>query len=139
VLTVDASVWVAALDLGDPTHSDSRRFLEVVRDQQEQLAGPAIVLIEVACALARRTNDADRALAAVDTLRKIPVLTLFEHDAMLNDEALAIGIGRRLHGADSFYAALATRFGAPLITWDSDLSERAGGQTPTHWLDEHGR
>jgi predicted nucleic acid-binding protein len=134
VLTVDASVWVAALDLGDPSHAASRRFLEAMRVRREPLVGPAILLVETACALARRMDDAEKALAAVETLRNLPPLRLFQHEAELNDEAADIGARLRLCGADSFYAAVARREDAPLITWDRELAERAEGQTPAQWL-----
>lgn len=134
MLTVDASVWVAALDLGDPANVDSRRFLEAVRDRGISLLGPAILLVETACALARRMDDADRALAAVNTLRELPALRLFQHEPALDEEAARIGARQRLRGADSFYAAIAMRENAPLITWDREMAERAGGQTPAEWL-----
>ena len=134
MLTVDASVWVGALDLSDSSHLDSRRFLAAVRDRGTPLIGPAILLVEAGCALARRMNDAGRALAAVDTLRKLPALTIHAHEPALDEEALKIGIDRRLRGADAFYAALAARENAPLITWDLELVERAGAQTPAQWL-----
>lgn len=138
MLTVDASVWVASLDLGDSSYADSRRFLAAVRSRGIPLIGPAIVIVEAGCALARRMNDAEKALAAVDTLRKLPALRLYPHEPALDEEALRIGADRRLRGADSFYAALAARENASLITWDLELVERAGGQTPTQWLASNG-
>jgi predicted nucleic acid-binding protein len=134
VLTVDASVWVAALDGSDPFHRDSVRFLEAARDRRLLLHGPAIVLVETACAVARRRDDPEAALAAAATLRGISALRLLAHDSQLESGALALGARLRLRGADSYYVAVAARTGTPLITWDGELVDRAGGLTPARWL-----
>lgn len=66
-------------------------------------------------------------------------MQLYPHEpALEEEEALQIGASRRLRGADSYSAAVAVRENAPLITWDLELVERAGGQTPTQWLASNG-
>jgi predicted nucleic acid-binding protein len=134
VLTVDAKVWVAALDQSDPFHLESVRFLESARDRGIVLNGPAIVLVETACAVARRRDDAEAGLAAAATLRRLAPLRLQAHDSELEIGALELGARLRLRGADSYYVAVAARAKTPLVTWDSDLVDRAGGVTPGRWL-----
>jgi predicted nucleic acid-binding protein len=91
-----------------------------------RVAAVARPLFETACALARRMDDAEKALAAVETLRNLPPLRLYRHEAALNDEAAEIGARRRLRGADSYYAAIAERENAPLLTWDLRCGRRGG-------------
>jgi predicted nucleic acid-binding protein len=137
VLTVDANVWVAALDEDDAMHASSLRFLETVRDRGISLLGPGLLLVETACAVARRRDDAEAALSAAATLRRLTALRLSAHDADLEAGALELGVRLRLRGADSYYVAVAARERAPLITWDTELIDRAAGQTPVEWLAEN--
>jgi predicted nucleic acid-binding protein len=134
MLTVDANVWVAALDESDPVHESSVRFLEATRDRELPLLGPALLLVETCCALARRRDDHEAALAAAATLRGLKALRLVAHDAALESGALELGARLRLRGADSYYVATAARDGAPLVTWVGERIDRAGGQTPAEWL-----
>jgi predicted nucleic acid-binding protein len=137
VPTVDANVWVAALDESDAFHAVSTRFLESARDRRLLLHGPAILLVEIACALARRRDDAEAGLAAAATLRGLVALRLHAHDPELEIGALELGARLRLRGADSYYVAVAARAKTPLITWDAEMLDRAGGRTPAKWLGEH--
>jgi predicted nucleic acid-binding protein len=136
VLTVDANVWIAALDASDPFHRASIRFLETVRDQGHELRAPAILLVEAACAVARRRNDEGAGLAAAATLRNTTALRIEPHDSELENGALELGTRLLVRGADTYYIAVAARSRTPLITWDGELVERAGGQTPAQWLSE---
>ena len=120
MLTVDANVWVAALDADDAMHASSLRFLETVRDRGIALFGPGLLLVEAACAVARRRDDAGAALSAAATLRRVTALRLLAHDAELEAGALELGARLRLRGADSYYVAVAARERTPLITWDAE-------------------
>jgi predicted nucleic acid-binding protein len=42
-----------------------------------------------------------------------------------------------LRGADAVYAATARIAATPLITWDDELVQCAGGLTPDSWLAAH--
>ena len=78
VFTVDANVWVAALDPSDPKHDDRLRFLQVAPpDRGTSLLGPALLLVETARALARRRNNPNAGLSAAKTLRELQVRGLY--------------------------------------------------------------
>jgi predicted nucleic acid-binding protein len=49
-------------------------------------------------------------------------------------DSLDCGTRCLLRGADAIYAATAALTGTMLITWDSELLERAAGTTPADWL-----
>jgi predicted nucleic acid-binding protein len=105
-----------------------------VRDRGIPLLGPALLLVETACSVARRRDDAGEALSAAATLRRVSALRLLPHDTDLEAGALELGARLRLRGADSYYVAVAARANTPLITWDGELLRRAGGLTPAQWV-----
>jgi predicted nucleic acid-binding protein len=134
VLTVDANVWVAAFDPHDRFHLPSVRFLRAVADADLRLHAPAFLVVEVACALARRAGDAAVGRDAGERLRTHPSLTLHLLDDGLLIAAREIGVRHLIRGADALYAATAMVVDAPLVSWDDELVRRAGGVTPDSWL-----
>ncbi len=56
-LTIDASVWIAAADVTDKFHLQSRDLLRKVVADGIAVIQPAFGKTEVACALARRLRD----------------------------------------------------------------------------------
>lgn len=138
MLTLDASVWVAAFDPHDRFHVPSVRFLRHLAAEGVPLLGPAVVLVEVACAVARRSGDSDAGRRTADLLRRHPRLALEPVSDRLVTAAVDLGSRARLRGADALYAAAAAVHGTPLVSWDADLIGRAGGTTPEAWLAAHG-
>jgi predicted nucleic acid-binding protein len=57
VLTLDTSVLVAALRPAEPAHAACRGLLDRVLRGEARATMPATVLVELACAIARRTGD----------------------------------------------------------------------------------
>ena len=107
MLTVDANVRVAGMDVADPHHEASIRFLGSGESSAGPLLGSSLLIVEVACAIARRIGDPERALAAAKTLHGLSTIRLFAHDEALEPAVLAVGVRQRLGGADAFYAAVA--------------------------------
>lgn len=137
-VVIDASVWIAAVDSGDPAHASSADCLGIVARRQIQVVVPSLTRVEVACALTRRFGDAaaSRALAAA----LFDAAFVFEEvvDAALASRAVLVGTTTRLRGADALYAAIAARETAPVITLDRELLERGGGVSPDQWLTNEG-
>ena len=131
---LDANVWVAAFDPADRFHDDSVALLGAAAERAIPLAGPAHVVLESVCALARRLNDPGMARAAGEKMYEHPAL----HLEPLGDDLLAgaerLGVDHRLRGADALYAVTAARLGCPLLSWDSDLITRSGALSPRDWL-----
>lgn len=134
VLVVDASVWVSAADASDPSSPESRTFLAAVATRRVPIALPTFARIEVACALARRLRDGAAARHLADTLIGSPLVREHALDADRVQAALVVGTQSFLRGVDAVYAALADQLGAPLVTWDDEMVQRAGAQTPAAWL-----
>jgi predicted nucleic acid-binding protein len=136
--TVDANVWVAAFDTKDRFHDDSVAFLRNLAGEETRTSAPAIVILEVACALARRYADPTMGHKAALKMKANKLLHLEPLDDGLLLEALRLGTKFRLRAADALYlatAALGTDDG--LVSWDNELVERAGAATPTAWLASH--
>ncbi len=137
VLTVDANVWVSAFDSRNHFHGASTGFLVAALEQGLSFTGPAFVLVEVACALARRGGDAGTGRAARDELLANPRLVLEPLTGAFLSAAARLGADLRLRSGDALYAAAAELTRAPLVSWDDELIRRAGAVTPATWLDEH--
>ncbi|HQZ72019.1 MAG: type II toxin-antitoxin system VapC family toxin [Anaerolineae bacterium] len=139
MLTVDASIWVAAFEPLDHFHAPSVRFLATATGQGWRFCAPALMPLEVACAIARRAGKDGLGPAILDRLRGYPRLMLHPMDDQLLAEAARLGPANGLRAADALYAATAAIRKTPLITWDRELLECAGALTPTGWLEAAGR
>ena len=129
-VTLDSSVWVAALDVADYFHRQSSNLLEVLAQQGAHLHGPSFVLVEAACAMGRKAGDSAVAEEAHLRLRSFPALVLHPVDTQCLQTAYQLGARHFLRGADALYVATAALYDAPLVTWDRELVERAGAFTP---------
>lgn len=134
MLTVDASVWVAAADGSDVFHAASRLFLAGAARQRQGICLPSFAWIEIACALARRRRDSAVGQQLASAILRAPLVTRIELDDPFLAQTLVSGTRAFLRGADALYAATAAIHGAQLVSWDDELVRRAGAVTPTDWL-----
>lgn len=109
-------------------------FLLVATRQGQTFNGPAFVIVEASCALARRARAAAVGQLALGRLRAHPLLNLQPLDEVLLSTATQLGIQLLLRGADALYAATAEVTGSQLISWDEELVRRANAITPSDWL-----
>lgn len=139
MVTIDASVWVAADTADEDAHDDCAAFLLAVMNEGIAIHQPTLSVVEVSAAVARRTRDAQLAREAVDTMRSMPGLTLHDLDLALATRASDIAGASLLRGADAVYAAVASSVGSTLVTLDDELLTRSptGVETvtPRAWLD----
>ena len=138
MLTLDANVWVSAFDPRDHFHDRSVGFLRAVATAGLRLHGPAFLVVEVSCALSRRSGDPALGAAAAARLETHPALTLHAMDERMLRTAGEVGVRHLLRAADALYAATAMLAEAPLVAWDAELVSRAGGVTPDSWLETRG-
>ena len=129
-LTVDACIWVAAFDPRDRFHAEAATFLGEAAAQGVRLLAPRLLLLEVRCAVARRSGDAAAGARAEGALRSAPFLQSHPVDEHLIAEAGELGGAQGLRGADALYAACALLHRAPLVTFDAELIVRAGASPP---------
>ena len=127
MIVVDASVWVSTAVPSDAFERMSSTWLARAVLAGEELAGPTLVLAEVAGAVSRKLGDVARADLAVRRLTATPNLTLLPVDDDLAREAARLAADLGLRGADATYAAVARRLGCPLVTWDAELIRKTRG------------
>jgi predicted nucleic acid-binding protein len=142
VITIDASILVAAAEPDDPAALDASEFLKAALRSGADIHEPTLCLVEVATAIARRTRDVDLASEAGSAILALPGLVLHPLDLEASADAAAIAARLGLRGADAIYAATALRHAATLVTLDVELLERSSSVidavTPEAWLERVG-
>jgi len=124
-IVVDASIWVARLIANDAWHDHARDWLDAQRTRGARFVSPALLLVEVAAAIARRTSEPELARRAVDALQHLPDLRLVAMDQAVVETAATVAVDLGVRGADAFYIAIAQRLNLPLATLDADQRKRA--------------
>ena len=117
-------------------HDESARLLARLREQGSPMVVPALVLPEVAAAIARGQQDAALARAFATNLARLPGLVPVPLDVGLARLAVEAAAKHRLRGADAVYAAVALRFGSTLVTRDPEQHERLRAALPTGYPEE---
>ncbi len=142
MITIDASVLVAAGTPDDTASADATAFLAAAIAADLPAHQPTLTLVEVAAAIARRTGDADLALKAGQALLEMPGLVLHALDIDASADAAALAGRLHLRAADAVYAATALRHEATLVTLDDELRTRSrpaiDAVSPTEWLARRG-
>ncbi len=142
MITIDASVFVAAVDPADPNQGTASRFLAAVASSGEVIHQPTLTLVEVTASLARRSGDEAAAMEAGAALLSMPGLVVHPLDLEAAADASAIAVRSRVRGADAIYAATAMARGATLVTLDHELLARVADlvtvTTPAGWLEARG-
>ena len=123
-IVTDASVWVSHLIAQDVHHSASRRWMTEMVDHGAVIAAPALLLAEVAGAIARRTGDADLGQKALNHILSTPDLRLVYTDSELGMLAARLAASQGLRGADALYVAVAYHLKIPLVSWDQEQIDR---------------
>lgn len=124
---VDASVWISYLLPDDANHAASRAWFEELGSSEELLV-PMLLLVEIGAGLARRTGRLDSVENAVAVVRAEPRLTIRPMDDILMETAIQLAAELRLRAGDAIYVALASIFGARLVTWDREERERSAAR-----------
>ncbi len=124
-VVVDASVWLSRLMEGDEFHQAAKAWMEHQRKQGVTFVSPSLLLAEVGGVVSRMTGKPELAASAVKRIANLPEVRIIEMDKPLIDEAARVAAKYGLRGADSVYAAVASRLGIPLATFDVDQRARA--------------
>ena len=137
-LTIDANVWIGALDVRDPLSATCRACLLKAAEKSATLYSPLLLPIEVAATIGRKTRDARHGRSAsrwVRGFRGHLWQPLSEEVAEIAERFAATLF---LRGADAVYVAVAHLSDAILLTYDAEVIERTSGtirvMTPNTWL-----
>ncbi|HEY4228462.1 MAG TPA: PIN domain-containing protein [Candidatus Limnocylindrales bacterium] len=138
MVTIDASVLVAAAVPDEPANASARALMERVIEAGLAIHEPTLAVVEVTAAIARRTGDRDLALAAGRRLLQLPGLVLHDLDADVMAAAAHVASDLRLRAADAVYVAVAHGHAGTLITLDAEVRDRSAtfvqAPSPTDWL-----
>ncbi len=138
VLTIDASVRVAADPAAGEGHGVAQSFMYAVVASGSVIHQPTLALVEVTAALARRTHDQAFAQRAGLAMLATPGVQLHPLDREMARAASAIASRAILRGADAVYAATAMATGSVLVTLGGELLTRGipgiDVMTPGDWL-----
>jgi predicted nucleic acid-binding protein len=124
-MVVDASVVVSRLVPHDVHHAASRAWLTRHVSDGGLVVAPALLLPEIAGAVARHTGVSLLARRAVEAVLRLHALRLVPMDTVLARTAADLAGRLRLRGADAVYIATAATLQLPLITWDVEQRQRA--------------
>ena len=124
-VVVDASIWVSRLVPQDSFHPAVKAWTTLQRSKSVVFLSPALLLPEIAGAIARRTGDSILAQQAVGMLQNLSELRLVEMDHSMIQEAADLAANLKLRGADSIYVSLAKRLTIPLATLDNEQKDKA--------------
>ena len=138
MVTIDASVFVAA-DAGDEAgHPIAAAFLDRVLRSGEAVDQPTLSIVEVTAAVTRRTGSAAHGRAVGAALLGLPGAVFHDLDERVAVLASGLASDLSLRGADAVYAATALLAGTALVTFDTELAIRAAAAirvyTPDEWL-----
>lgn len=122
LLFVDASVWLASLNMKEAHHSKVRTFFTKTLSEGAAFGIPDLCLLECVVSLARSGVPVKEALKVEPKIRAIVerVVPLAE----VLSQAIEIGAKLRLRGADAIYAACAKQDNALLVTLDREVIDR---------------
>ena len=125
LLTLDASVFVAACRRHEHGHVASRALLQSLQATGTPLIEPAILPVEVATALRRADGDEGAARRVAESIMVLPELTLVPVDSRFVRRVLVSTLEYGLRGADALYAAVALQYGTRLVTLDAEQLGRS--------------
>jgi predicted nucleic acid-binding protein len=115
---IDASVLINSEIAGEKLHEHSEKLMEKIREKGITILVPEIVLPEISSAIARGSNNSEKALEFVKELKQIPNIVFVPIDRELADEAARFAAEYRLRGCDAIYVAVASMFSVKLISLD---------------------
>ncbi|MDI7267232.1 MAG: PIN domain-containing protein [Myxococcota bacterium] len=128
VWTLDTSVFIAAFRPAESRHDAAVALLDRVIRGERRAEMPATVLTELACAVARRTDDE---AAAIDVLEFLRGHAGFSFVPVTPDRAVAaarLGARLRLRGMDALVVEVAVQARATLVTLDDEMRARSAAE-----------
>jgi predicted nucleic acid-binding protein len=117
-------VFVNAFNPHEEGHAESLRFLSAVQQRSDPIIVPALLVPEIASAVARATADRAGALQYAMATGALPHLTLVSLTATVARQAADLAATHRLRGSDAVYVAVARRYGTTLVSRDAEQKTR---------------
>jgi predicted nucleic acid-binding protein len=128
---IDASVYVAIINVKEQDHTQSWAWFEQSKMAGETIYAPTIMLAEVAAAISRGSKDPVLAHQVVQQLEQTNVIELVPVTRTMAAQAASIAADHRIRGCDSVYVALARQLSTSLVTLDHKQLERGSAVVAT--------
>src|SRR4051794_17006156 len=123
-VVIDASVWVSWFLDADVNHLAAETWLDNHTLSGGVLVAPAILLTEVASAIARKMQSENEGQRAAVYLGQFSLLTLVPVTNDLVEKATYLAARYFLRAADAYYVAVANELALPLVTFDAEQLDR---------------
>jgi predicted nucleic acid-binding protein len=120
LVVIDTSVWVSRVLTWDSNHAAAHGWVQQYLLGGGHLTAPALLVTEVAAAVARQTKLPTVAQQIASQLYSMPSLSLAGIDQQLIDTATDLAANLGLRGADALFVALALQMSIPLVTFDKE-------------------
>jgi len=142
-LTIDANVWIGALDARDPACMTCRACLMKAAEGSARLYSPLLLPVEVAATISRKTRDMRQGRLAAQWVRGFVGHVWQPLTEACAAAAEQYAASLYLRGADAVYVAVAHLSDAVLLTYDAEVIDRAAKtvrvMTPEAWLSKAGK
>ena len=126
-IVVDSNVFIASLIEDDKFYKVSIDSIEKMNIEELTFHISLIIPIEVSCAIARRigAKEAKESEEIIDNWVKEKKVIVYELNEKRMNESQNYGTKYKLKGMDAIIVQLALELNLPLITFDSEIIERA--------------
>ena len=124
-LTVDSSVFIAALRPTESLHDQCRQLFEHIIKGQYEVFVPYSVLVEVVAAAFRRTGSRQFARIVHAQFLHIPSIHFLDLVKSRASQACELAIASGLRGMDVLVLQVAKEMGTTLVTLDEEFVELA--------------
>ena len=121
---IDASVYVALINVHERDHVACWAWFQREQAQQHPMSAPIILLPEIAAALSRGLGDPMLAHRVVQHLLHTGLVELVPIGSALAQQAAAIAADHHIRGSNAVYVALAEHLDTELITLNQQQLER---------------
>lgn len=125
VLTLDSSVFIAALRKEERAHNDCLKLLENIKNGNYAAVEPYTVLVEIAAAVKRRTGSSELASNIKKYLESLDSIYFLELTKDRADRCAEICEKLSVKGMDSIVIQIAQENNAILVTLDKEMEEQA--------------
>nr|BAL54681.1 hypothetical conserved protein [uncultured Acetothermia bacterium]BAL58333.1 hypothetical conserved protein [Candidatus Acetothermum autotrophicum] len=124
-LVFDSNILVSSLDSNDLFHAECYPVFEKLLSSEIEALCPALVLVETACVIRRRTNSEELAVATYKNLARLPSITWLDITLDVAERACVLCSQTGLRGGDAIVLQVAEQYGIPLLTKDQEMKAKA--------------
>jgi predicted nucleic acid-binding protein len=125
IVVIDASVWVSAIMNTDSNHAASQLWVDTFTDAGGEIVAPALLKVEVAAAVTRRTGQPSIAKQSAVNLDNLNFITLTPMEDEVIEASMNLAADLSLRAGDAIYIAIAHKRGLPIVSWDNQQLQRA--------------